>query len=59
VGMFLWLMSASGIAISSAPETEVLLTDVGTSSSFANVSALADDPPFLLRSSKSELSQLT
>ena len=40
VGMLLWLMSASGAAISSGAEKEALPTDVGNSSSFATVSAL-------------------
>jgi O-antigen ligase len=49
VGMLLWLMSTYGAAVSFSPETEGFLTGVGNSSSFANVSALADDPPSLAK----------
>jgi len=43
VGMFLWLMSAYGVAVTSEQDREVILTDVGKSSSFANIPALADE----------------
>jgi exopolysaccharide production protein ExoQ len=43
VGMLLWLMSAYGVAVTSEQDKEVILTDVGKSSSFANIPALADE----------------
>ena len=43
VGMLLWLMSAYGVAVTSEQDREVILTDVGKSSSFANIPALADE----------------
>ena len=57
VGMLLWLMSASGAAIISDPEREVILTETESSSSFANVSALVDNES-RLRSSESEWTQV-
>jgi O-antigen ligase len=57
VGMLVWLMSASGAAIISAPEGEVVPTETESSSSFANVSALVGDESSL-RSSESEWSQV-
>ena len=43
VGMLLWLMSAYGVAVISEQDREVILTDVGKSSSFANIPALANE----------------
>jgi exopolysaccharide production protein ExoQ len=47
VGMFLWLMSAYGAAVTSNQEGELVLTNVADSSSFAALPALANDESHL------------